>query len=279
MIRITAAVVGSLLLAIGANDAGAQNAGNKPRTSVDIGFERFVWEEFSRDERLLKEDGVRFTVGLKTDTFERPSPGMIYGLEGRLYLGEVEYDGQTQSRDPESDQLPFLSDTLYAGAIGEALVGQRLGGRGGMDVIAGLGAHSWRREIQGHGVINRVNEMVFVSDTVEDYLVLYSKLGLGIYRIGDRWSAFVHAGGKYPFYIDEYAYSPGISLEPRGEWSGFAQIQVSHTQPRNNSLVFRLSYDSFRFSRSPVVWTGPAEGWYQPDSDMDVISLTVGRYF
>ncbi len=280
MTRILAAIAGTLLLAIGANDACAQGgAGWKARPSLDVGIERFAWEELGRaGDQLLTEDGVRFTVGLKAHTFDRASRGPLYSLLGRLYLGEVKYDGQTQ--DPyngANDGLPLQADAVYVGAVGEALVGQRYGGRQGMDLLAGVGVNNWVREIQASQTTSG-NTVLRTGDAVEHYFILYTKLGVGIYRRGASGYGHFQVGAKYPFYTYEYADGPDVTLEPGAEWSGYAQLRVGIAARFDVTLY----YDSFRFGRSP------AEPAYnnglpvivsQPESHMDVIGLSVGMLF
>jgi hypothetical protein len=268
------AIIG-LLLAVA--NAHAEDLGAKSKPKLSIGIERFVWEEFIGGQRLLEEDGPRFAVGLRTDTFNRPSPGPMYALEGRFYFGEVDYDGQTQSAISAFDGLPLQADTLYVGALGEALFGQRFGGRQAIDLLAGVGVNNWVREIQASQTMSG-NTVVVTGDAVEQYFILYTKLGVGFYRRGPGGYGHLQVGAKYPFYTYEYVDDIDITLEPGKEWSAYAQLRIA-SDARFDVTVY---YDSFRFSQSPAerfTRNGVAYIGFQPESHMDVAGLTVGFYF
>src|SRR3990172_5005903 len=80
-----------VILAVGAvGDAAAE-------LSLDFGIESFRWREFDAGAQLLEETGPRFRAGA---TWRRP-----FGAErrdeiqarGALYVGNVDYDGQSQN--------------------------------------------------------------------------------------------------------------------------------------------------------------------------------------
>lgn len=274
-------IIGNLLLALGARDAGAQHVDSKPRSSLSVGIERFVWEEFSDGQRLLKEDGLRLAVGLKNDTFDRPSPGSVYSLEGRFYFGQVDYDGRTQSDISAYDGLPLQSDTLYLGALGEALFGQRFGEQRAVDLLAGIGVNNWVREIQASQTMSG-NTIVLTGDAVEQYFILYTKLGLGFYRRGVSRYGHFQIGAKHPFYTYEYVDDIDLTLEPGGEWSGYAQLRIGAAGRSAARFDVTVYYDSFRFGRSPGEFftrNGTPYIAFQPESHMDVVGLTAGFYF
>jgi hypothetical protein len=279
--RITAAIIASLLLLTGAHEASAQNAGSKARPSLNVGIERFAWEEFTGGQRLLKEGGMRFAVGLKTDTFDRPSSGTIYGFEGRLYFGQVDYDGQTQSVITAYDGLPLRSDTLYVGGLGEALVGQRFGGQQGVDLLAGVGVNNWVREIEASQTMSG-GTIVYTGNAVEQYFILYTKFGIGLYRRGTNRYGHLQIGAKYPFYTYEYVDDIDLALYPTEDWSGYAQLRIGSAKPGDARFDITVYYDSFRFGQSPAepfTRNGTAYIAFQPESHMDVVGLTVGLYF
>lgn len=281
MARILAAVAGGVLLVIGADDVCAQgDAESKAKPRMDVGIERFAWEEFApTGDRLLKEDGVRFTIGLKADTFDRGSGGPLYSLLGRAYFGEVGYDGQTQDPVPGSpyDGLPLQADTVYIGALGEGLVGQRFGNGQGVDLLAGVGVNNWVRHIQTSQT-TLGNTVVRTDDAVEQYFIFYAKFGVGFYRRGHNRYGYFQVGAKYPFYTYEYVDDVDLSLAPGQEWSGYAEFRVSGAARFDVTLY----YDSFRFSRSPAkpaYYNGLPVLVSQPESRMDVIGLSVGAFF
>ena len=88
------------------------HADQSPAVSVAGGVEQFVWREFATDQReLLEESGQRFSVALAYDNLRRLESGPVYSLGGKLYLGAVDYDGETQLTG-----IPVQSTTTYFGA-------------------------------------------------------------------------------------------------------------------------------------------------------------------
>ncbi|MFB6260199.1 MAG: hypothetical protein ABEJ96_04985, partial [Thiohalorhabdaceae bacterium] len=71
--------------------------------------------------------------------------GPVYALEARGYVGEVNYDGETQTG------TPLKTEVAYLGGLGEARVGYRFvadWANYGFDTMAGLGGEYWSRDIQ-----------------------------------------------------------------------------------------------------------------------------------
>ena len=126
-----------VLLAVLGLPAVAQ-ATDAPQASVQFGVQSFRWREFGdTGERLLQEKGARFSIGAAFDNFRREDSGVLYGINGKIYLGSVDYDGQTQSGTPAT------SDVAYVGLNIEAQGGYRIGQRIGLDVFGALGMISY----------------------------------------------------------------------------------------------------------------------------------------
>lgn len=251
--------------------APASEAALQPH--VDLGIERFVWQEYRADgRRLLRESGPRVTLGLAVDEFGRPSSGFLYALSGRVYLGRVDYDGQTQNG------VPLTSDTFYGGATGEATGGYRFGDRHGIDVLGTIGVDEWRREIAS----SIAADGQATGKAVEDYFILYGKAGLGAYLIDGPWRNHLQVGMKQPLYAREYSENFALTLSPGSETSVYGQWDVSYALSGRRRLGARLYYDSFRFSESNHLITtlnGSVYEVWQPESHMDVWGVQAAYYF
>src|SRR3990172_8134655 len=94
-------MVGMLPLCTFAKSTLAPNYGFK------AGFESFQWKEFEGGERLLKESGLRFSIGGNLGNDLMREQGFIYDIDGKLYLGRVNYDGQTQSGQPAKTDTEY----------------------------------------------------------------------------------------------------------------------------------------------------------------------------
>ena len=94
---------------IGAPATFADEAASKPSFVLNAGVESFRWKEFSGGQRLLSETGPRLTVGIMLDHLLQGDQTNPYSAEARVYLGVVDYDGQTQ------DGVPAQTDVDYFG--------------------------------------------------------------------------------------------------------------------------------------------------------------------
>ena len=111
----------------------------KPSFAVNAGVESFRWKEFSGGQRLLSESGPRLAVGLMLDHLLSAEQTNPYALEARVYLGVIDYDGQTQ------EGVPAQTDVDYFGVSAEAMGGLRLTGKLRMDLLGGLGMDTDRK--------------------------------------------------------------------------------------------------------------------------------------
>ncbi len=90
-----------------------------PALSIFGGVEQFRWREFDTDKReLLEESGQRYNVAVNYDNLRRLNSGALYSLGGKLTLGVVDYDGETQLT-----RIPVQSTTTYFGMQVDALGG------------------------------------------------------------------------------------------------------------------------------------------------------------
>ena len=89
--------------------------------SMHGGVEQFRWREIDTDKRqLLEESGQRYSVAVNFDNLRRLNSGVVYSFGGKLYLGSVDYNGETQLTS-----IPVQSTTSYFGLQFDALGGYR----------------------------------------------------------------------------------------------------------------------------------------------------------
>jgi len=255
--------------------ASADEPVNAEITEISIGAELFRWQEFSGDgARLLTEQGPRTYFRFSRNNDVRKNNGRLYSMIASLYGGDVEYDGQSQ---PGGHFSP--ADVDYAGMSGEFLGGYRYKNpikAHALDLLAGVGVDSWSREIS-----NGVNSQgVNVRGLDEDYTVIYMRMGVGLEYRQPFWKSLWRAGVKYPVYTKEIIDMPAVRLSPGKEPSAFFsyRFQLANGGDLDKGTFFYFVYDSYRFSKSPVVKTG-ALLVHQPRSRMDIVSLSIGRAF
>ncbi len=262
-------------------------AGDGLHSGLDVGAERFIWQEYDRQgKRLLKESGPRATVAGTVDTLTQPDRNVVYSGQAKVYFGKVYYDGQTQAG------VPITSDVYYDGVIAEVLAGYRLSEAPGINLLLGLGADKWSREIKDTQTANGAP----VAGYTERYTIFYSKLGIHFFSASGHWRNYFQVGGKYPFYTREKlaasdtGYDNDVTLSPGKRISGFVTWKTEFTRNDQAKVNISLYYDSFRFSDSasePVTVNGASPRLngtpycciYQPKSNMDVIGVQLGYRF
>jgi hypothetical protein len=265
-LRVGARILaGTLLLA-----AVTARAAPSGEVGMHVGVERFRWQEFdSPGPRLLKETGPRFVVGASYDGFRRQQTGFVYRVAGALYLGSVDYYGQTQGG------VPLRTDTEYLGLRVEGLAGWRVGGRVGVDFFGGVGFDDWIRDIDDSIAVDGTPAYGYA----ETYIILYAKAGVGLSVSQPQWYGRWDIGVKYPTYTYEYVdLAGGVDLSPGRRASLFTGIRSDFGRRRGFHWGFALDYDSFRFSESDPEFLA---GFFvvQPRSEMDVVRAQVVVYF
>ncbi len=229
---------------------------------VNFGSEYFVWREHDNGRQLLEETGPRYFIGL--DASNRRDQ-WSYLLNGRLYTGQVAYDGQTQSG------TPVRTDTDYSGWSAEMRFAYafdwRTAGAAPWGMIFGGGFDSWRRTL-------RDNAGVYGYE--EDYQIAYGRFGM-TYSRPALWNA--EFGLKRPIATSErvglsrFGYDD-VTLRPEPMTSLYAS--VSYTLAPRWSLIGY--YDSYHFAASPIVpitigGSATGRGAYQPESTQDTYGL------
>jgi hypothetical protein len=254
-------------------------ADQSPALSILGGVEQFRWREIDTDKReLLEESGQRYSVAVNYDNLRRLNSGSVYSVGGKLYLGAVDYDGETQLTS-----IPVQSTTTYFGMQVDALGGYRFASHlHGLDILAGGGLDFWWRSIDDTYVPGL--GQVYGGDEV--YRALYAKVGLGYFHEMGKARHYVQAGLKYPFYVYEYGYqdyADDLTLNPKGRVSFFAKYQWEFGGTTLSRWGATLYYDSYRFSQSDAeIMTAngvPIAIAWQPESHQDVYGLQIGLYF
>ncbi len=243
------------------------------QVAVQGSIEQFRWQEFDNGGRLLKEHGPLFALGATWNNLRRSAPGVLYNIDGRLYFGSVDYNGQ--ACDLAQNCTPSNTKTDYSGLQVDGLAGYHFGARSGFDLFGGVGLDEWTREIK---------DTPTASGGTEDYLILYTKLGAGFSSNSPAYAYRFRAGIKYPFYTYEHAngVDNGVTLSPGKRVSGFARFDAEFGAKNKGHFGFAAFYESFRFStsdkESATINGTPVLVW-QPESHMDVYGLQVAYYF
>lgn len=262
-----------------------------PIPAVSGGVEYFHLKEMNLSgTRLLSETGYRYVVRAIVDNAGRydRSAAFLYHLEFAGYAGPVNYDGQSQSIDPNHDKLPFATTTRYQGMRAAAIAGYRLTPETlsrSLDLLGGVGAEAWRRQIDSGTAIDGTR----VSGIEEIYQVYYAKAGIGL---SDLWSGGWHdqfqVGLKLPFKIIEdvnlraAGYDENLRLFPRNAYSGFAQLTLESPRTSGGDLLLSLYYEGLRLDPSPSKLASHGnsiETVWQPETHIDVFGLQVGYRF
>lgn len=253
-----------------------------PQFGFNLGIENFRWKEFDNGAKLLEESGNRFTIGghIGNDHISKKGASFIYDVEGKIYLGTVGYDGQTQSG------LPVKTETQYTGLLIEAITGLRFGfaEHMGLDLFAGLGFDTWRRDLKNTTLADGTQ----VSGAEELYLISNFKLGVGPYVQTSKWKGQFRLGIKLPFSTNEYIDSSSsgfvddVNLSPEGRSSLFVNINNTIKINDRKVLFVRVYYDSYRFDRSDSELVSDGSTLFlvwQPKSEQDIYGLQVGLSF
>lgn len=260
----------------------------KPAFAVGIGGEYSTWRETDQSGgTLLRESGPRGTLAVSLDNVNRSVSGLVYNLSAHGYVGNENYDGQTQSG------IPITSNTGYIGGVAELAGGYRFMDvfpEYSVDLTAALGVDKWRRKISD----TQTDTGTFVSGSEENYRIFYGRLGLGLHHVNNNWSHYVQFGAKRPFGTREEATlmvsqdcntAPSVLenfvLYPKGSESFYLNWKInrlSDNHERKYSILFY--YDSFQFNRSDTAF-GQVTGCsaHQPDSHQNVFGAQVGYYF
>jgi hypothetical protein len=258
-----AAMAMALFLAFPA-PAGAEIA-------LNLGSEGYSWSEYEGGRKLLEESGNRYFLAF--GFLQEGESGALFGYHGKVYAGDVAYDGQTQSG------APVTSTTGYGGMVNEVDLHYRLSGAVNyhFDILTGLGIDFWKRDIKGAYVPSLDASAAGYS---EEYLIGYARLGVAVEHIGHGVQGAL--GVKLPVYTWEMAHLKGAMgadtdpvLEPGKILSYFAAVGYRFDNPWSLSL----SYEGYRFAQSPkvpIAIGGTSYTVFQPESRQDIFMFSIG---
>lgn len=240
---------------------------------LTAGIDLFRWQEFDANQtRLLSEQGPRLSLQAGWDDVLSADRFGQINLRARLYSGDINYDGQTQSLlDPTKDGIFISSTSRYDGFGAELENLHPLNNHHNVALFLGLGVDLWRRDIQD-SIDAQGNP---AGGFKEDYQVLYSRLGLQRQDHGIYGSSQIRFGIKYPLRIDEQVI--GITLHPGQDWSLFASYRLNLAN--HSSTIVEIYYDSLRLATSPIITDQYGASWLQPQSHQDSIGIMIGRPF
>ena len=229
--------------------------------SVAVGSEHFFWEEMDPvgGGRLLDETGWRHFVAV-TGSMPLRNGWRIGGM-GKVYGGDVNYDGQL------NNGTPYSTTTEYRGVNGELLFSRSAQevADSHTDFELGMGLDDWSRDLVGpYGY-------------VEDYQVFYGRIGINHQR-KTGWR--VRAGLLLPFQVKEHVnLYDGFALEPQGRLSLYAACGYQFA----TNWELSLDFSTYRFDQSDPVRVyshGVYVGSYlQPESHQTTTSLVLGYRF
>lgn len=255
--KVKAVVACCATLAITASEAAVAN-----EWMLNVGIEDFRWREFDGGAQLLEESGVRYSLGVGFESPVSPDALTVFGVEGQLYFGNVDYDGQAMNLQT-GGLTPLKNETDYDGLKAEAWVAQHYPKQGGgaLEVFGAAGVDTWTRDLKS---------TASVTGYTEYWTVFYGAGGVG-------WRAAAYAlraGVKLPLIVSEEVTLFNVDLEPEGSPSLFMRFSTTvHDGPRQSWSVGAY-YDGYRFDESD-----PMRGVFQPESHQDVLGLQVtGRW-
>ena len=254
--------------------ATAQEHASELNKELNAGIEIFRWQEFDAGgTRLLTESGPRLFIAAAINNTDNVKQGFFYEAIARGYTGNVDYDGQ------DSNGIFTSSRTTYSGFGLQLNGGFRVIGRIDVDMLAGVGLDTWRREIKDDE--NALGNVV--SGITEDYSIQYITLAMGLPQRFSNAEGYLKIGLKRPFSTNEDVDDFNVSLSPGKKLSAIASYKVIFDENGKNlisSIMFY--YDSFRFSKSQdkvTVVGGVPIQVRQPESSMDMIGVAIGHTF
>lgn len=241
-------------------------------TNIYFISELFEWQEFVHHDRLLKETGPRFGLGLNRDV-RFYNDHLIFKPRMEIIGGQVDYEGATQSH------VPLKSDTDYYDGKAEFDLGWRYVSlkKSSIEPFVGAGLRGWYRKIHDATASDRVTR---ATGYPEEWYSIYLRYGLrGDLALTEKTSLFVDAGGKFPVYnrnkahFDESGLGPDVTFEPGKQPSWFAEAGVQY-KPFRASIY----YDGMRFSKSDNEHSRGAI-YYQPETEANMYGIRIAMTF
>lgn len=224
--------------------------------------EQFTWEEFANGERLLKEDGPRYGLGMRGVIEDFNTWRLAVRAEGMF--GEVDYDGHTFAGDPVMDNTDYIGvrGELYASLFPVATNGVSL------HPTFGVGSRYWIRRL-AEGNVDK-------GGYDEAWTVVYGRLGVELVcAVSSKTRLYANINVRPALYNNTY-YNIEIedeetfSLSPGRETTWDLEAGLAHG---NCKLSF--FYETLDFDRSDVRVIPPFEV-FQPESEGRMMGVQFG---
>lgn len=237
---------------------------------VYLKVDDYTWSEYQNGLRLLRETGI--LVGPGFSYWKEFSNHMTLKPLAELFVGNVDYDGATQSGSPVKTKVMYVGVKMQCDAGRKFSIGKM----SFIEPFGGLGIRSWSRDIQD----STTSSGTVALGYTEDWITAYARFGLrGVIPVSENTRFFAEGGVKLPFYNRNSVYlnsgnnSPDFTLYPglQSSWFSEAGMMMHHFK----ASVF---YDSLRFSQSPKVNTSTGS-FYQPSSSADLLGVKLGASF
>lgn len=215
--------------------------------SLGGGIESFEWKEFAGGSTLLTESGLRYTAGIRLDqAFER---GLVYSVQGEVYEGTVDYEGQTLSG------IPVLSQTKYDGWRAEGAVGWRQAfdphrpddlSRHFAEIRAVIGLDRWDRDIRDSTTVLGTPAYGYV----EEYEMVYAKFAVAWHSRAARLEQRLELGIKRPLDVTENVPEFQVELDPKPADTLYVAYQVGSGSRSTIGYRIDVYYEPTRFRAS-----------------------------
>jgi hypothetical protein len=232
-----------------------------------IRYEEFTWKEDGLDgRRLLKESGPR--IGLHLQTGASPEQPLDWQARGQVYLGTVDYDGQTQLGEPLNSTTDYYGTRLDADLGPRFTIAPNLHAT----LFAGGGLHVWLRRLDATGGF---------SDSGYDELWSEAALHTGAslrWKLPDlTWT--LRGGLRRPLWVRaayDFTLPDGttdIAVEPDGKTGWFAELAATR-----NGLILALFAEEQDYRRSNIETYGNLDV-FQPASSSRLLGARIGLAF
>jgi hypothetical protein len=236
-------------------------------TELQLGMERFQWTESAPGgAQLLEESGPRLVL---SSLWEQDKiAGVLFGLRGRAFVGNVDYDGQTWGGTSAS------TDVGYIGADFQARAAWRMAAGGyRTDLFGALGYGLWTRDIES-------------TQTAQGYLefwrMAYAGVGLSLSQASGRGLYGEALVGK-PFsvrnkaFLADAGFDGDVTLKPEGK--RLVSLEAGYRWEAWSVAAYyrQVSFDAS--GAQPAFLGGTPIPVFQPESEEKTLGLKLGYRF
>ncbi len=224
--------------------------------------EQLAWEEFSEGARILKEDGLRYGIGVNGIAEDFDIWQLGFRAEGTL--GSVDYEGHTFGGEPKSSNTDYfgLRTEIYASFLARDGTGLNA------HPILGIGGRYWIRRISKGSANNGGYD--------EGWLTIYGQLGVELEWIATGNLHLYARMLRRPAIYNNTQYSLELedektfSLKPGRDTTWDLEVGIAY-----RDIQLSAFYETLSFKRSPSRIVPPIEA-YQPESEGTLLGLQLG---